>query len=333
MRLFFVFCVLMCVFYPFGLLAGVHENFLQYQGQERRYLVYTPEIYNEAYNKELSFPVVFIFHGGGGHEENAMNQTAMNETAEKYGFIAVYPDGTSSRIGNFRTWNVGNCCGRARKDNIDDVGFVSQMIDALALQYKVDTRRVYATGHSNGGMMSFRLACDIPNKIAAIAPNGGVLASEECRRSKVNVPTLHFHGTEDACAVYKGGEGGQCFGEMMRIILPFLPNMEEKKHFEAVPDNIARWAKRNDCSSAKAITFQKGAVVCEAYQNCAADVTLCSIDDGGHTWPGGYYGLEKCRNSQDSRMCKRYVEIVGEINKDVNANEMMWQFFSKHTLD
>ena len=93
----------------------------------------------------------------------------MNDIADKYGFIAVYPSGHPSQNGKFHTWNALSCCGKAKNDNIDDVSFISHLVDTLGKSHNIDLRKVYVTGHSNGAMMSYLLACKLPHKITAIA--------------------------------------------------------------------------------------------------------------------------------------------------------------------
>ncbi|MDE2335763.1 MAG: hypothetical protein KGL10_00455, partial [Alphaproteobacteria bacterium] len=186
------------------------------QGRDRTYLVHIPD--NVSGHKNL--PVVIMLHGGGGNAAQFAEQTGMNAVADKNGFIAVYPEGTKAMLGNFRTWNAGRCCGKAMRGKSDDVAFISRIIDALAQKYAIDTKRVYATGHSNGAMMSYRLACQLSDKIAAVAPVSGQRVFDDCHPKRA-VAILHIHGTADPCALYNGGNAcGGCFSHFLGFHLP-----------------------------------------------------------------------------------------------------------------
>jgi polyhydroxybutyrate depolymerase len=116
-------------------------------------------------------PVVFNFHGGGSDAQAQKAYSQMDATADRHGFVVVYPQGVPPAPGQqrLRTWNVGECCGPAKRTNVDDVGFTLAVLDDLAARTTVDKRRVYATGISNGGMMAYRLAVDASKRIAAVA--------------------------------------------------------------------------------------------------------------------------------------------------------------------
>src|SRR4030042_1455717 len=110
-------------------------------------------------------PLVIVLHGGGGTAQSTAGMTGMNVKADSSGVIAVYPNG-NGRVSDEKllTWNAGNCCGYALDNNIDDVGFIRELIDKLEKKLAIDKARIYATGISNGGMMSYRLACELADK-------------------------------------------------------------------------------------------------------------------------------------------------------------------------
>src|SRR5262249_33405984 len=158
----------------------------------------------------------------------------------------------------------------------------------------LDVDRIYATGMSNGGFMSHRLGCELANRIAAIAPVAGVLGVA-CSPSRP-MPVMDFHGTADTLVPYNGGS---------------------QYGFASVPDTIAGWAQRNGCTDTPAVTFSKGDSSCQTYQKCQAGVTvtLCTVQDGGHTWPGG-----------------TPYPSLGKTTTDLSATDAMWEFFKQNPM-
>jgi len=138
---------------------------------QRRYRVHVPKSYDAA----NPTPVVVVFHGGGGNPESMVRLTGMNAKSDEAGSIVVYPFGTGMLADTLLTFNRGGCCGYAMQRKIDDVGFTRALLDDLATVATVDSKRVFATGLSNGGIMSHYVASELSDRIAAIAPVGGPL--------------------------------------------------------------------------------------------------------------------------------------------------------------
>ena len=158
-----------------SLRAGDHTRTLDQGGLERSYLVHVPPQYDPA----TPMPVVLAFHGGGANAGTMVTFGGLNEKADQAGFIVVYPEGTG-RLERMRTFNAGNCCGHAASQQIDDVAFTRQILDDLEDIANVDRRRIFATGMSNGAMMAYRLASELSDRIAAIAPVGGPMGTKDC---------------------------------------------------------------------------------------------------------------------------------------------------------
>lgn len=310
------------------ILAAAGEKTFQTPGwQNRPYRVFSPE--TKAGGRAL--PVVLVFHGGGGDIGGIVRATGMDETAQKYGFLAVYPSGTKSRIGNFRTWNAGDCCGRAAEKKVDDMAYVAAVLDDLAKRYTIDRSRVYATGHSNGGMISWRLACERPDLVAAIAPNAGAARLETLHCVKgPPVPVLHFHGTADPCATYKSGMCGDCFGDLLRS--RGIPMPVQRRMCVGAVEQTDQWATFEGCAAGTREFFKEGAATCTEHLACPAGaaVQLCTLQGAGHTWPGGRDDINACATDPESRACKEWRAKVGPINRDISANELMWAFFEQH---
>jgi polyhydroxybutyrate depolymerase len=269
-------------------------------------------------------------HGGGGSARSMRQRTGMDGIADRNGFIAVYPEGTAALLGDLRTWNAGKCCGTAVKKNIDDVGFISALIDKIVKKYGVDARRIYATGHSNGAQMSYRLACELSDKIAAIAPNAGEELIDGCHPVRP-VPVIHIHGTADPCALYDGGQAcGGCFSRFLHVNLPGA-----KWPCRAVRDVVAEHARLNGCGTKTKTVFTKGAVTCEKYEGCPADadVELCTIKGAGHIWAGANdEGPAICKSHPDRRICKGRSGVTGQQNHDIDASAFMWNYLKNYSI-
>ena len=272
---------------------------------ERRYRIYIPK----KYDATEATPVIVVFHGGGGNPEGMIRLTSMNAKADEAGFIVVYPYGTGKLANTLLTFNGGECCGYAMQNNIDDVGFTRELLDDLATVANVDADRVFATGLSNGGIMSHYVASELSDRIAAIAPVGGPLMME-APRNKRPVPVMHFHGTKDEFAPFKGGFGKGFLGR----------NGITK--FRSVDHTIQRWVQANGCMNDPEITplpdkADDGMKVNRKTWSGGreeSEVVLIEIEGGGHTWPGQ----------------KPIVSSLGESTMDISANDLMWEFFQKH---
>jgi polyhydroxybutyrate depolymerase len=266
-------------------------------GLLRTYFIHLPS----GYDKNTSYPVVFVFHGGGGSAEGAERMSAMSPKADKEHFIAVYPNGDGKLKNKLLTWNTWNCCGYALKNNINDVKFIRLLIDKLEQEYNADPKRIYATGLSNGGMMSYRLACELSDKIAAIAPVAGALNCDNCRPD-FPVAVIAFHGTADKHLPYYGGMGDNSIA----------PRIDKPVSFA-----IGSWVKNNGCTDKKKEEF--GSIIKDSYGGCKnnADVVLYTVVGGGHSWPGGRNGAH-----------------YGNVDKpthEISATDLIWDFFSRHS--
>jgi polyhydroxybutyrate depolymerase len=173
---------------------------LRQGGRERSYILHVPK---DALTSP--WPVVINFHGGGSSAAGQQAYSRMDAVADRQGFLVVYPNGTGRIADLLLTWNAGACCGYALDNKVDDVGFVRAVIDDLETHASIDRARIYATGLSNGAMMSYRLAAEAPDLIAAIAPVAGALAFPF--EPKRPIPILHIHSVDDTRALYQGGLG------------------------------------------------------------------------------------------------------------------------------
>ena len=274
------------------------EGAFKVNGLNRTYLVQLPP----NYYKSDQFSLVLGFHGGGGTGRQFEFSSRLSEKAANAGFIAVYPDGTRGDGPlQIQTWNAGACCGQSSAKNIDDVQFVSQLIDTLISKYKIDRRKVFATGLSNGGMLSYRLACELSHKIAAIAPNGSTMVVNQACRPSRPVPILHMHSVGDEHVPYEGGIGNGISG----IYNPPLDSV------------LNVWAANNFCNPV-AVTENRPMYKITEWKDCRNNVSMkyYLTLDGGHAWPGGLRGSSG----------------GDEPSSSINANDLLWEFFSQHSL-
>jgi len=281
---------------------GDSSRTVHVDGSARHYVLHVPP----QYAPDTPMPVVLAFHGGGANARNMIAFSGLNDKADEAGFLVAYPEG-SGRIERMLAFNAGNCCGEAAARHVDDVAFVRHVLDDLQEIANVDRRRVFATGMSNGAMMAYRLASEMSDRIAAIAPIGGPMGTKECRPGRA-VSVMHFHGDADAFAPFKGGRGRGISGT----------------DFYSVQHSIDAWVAANGCHPTPTVERfpdreDDGTTVKQLRYGSGKDgseVVLVLIEGGGHTWPG-----------REPRM-----RALGASTRDISANDLMWEFFEKHPL-
>jgi polyhydroxybutyrate depolymerase len=242
----------------------------------RTALVHVPA----SYDPTVPTAVVVDLHGLGGNGPMEEGLTSADVKADAVGFISVHPNGATT-IGS---WNAGGCCGTAPSENIDDIGFMKQLVDDLDAKLCVDDARVFAMGMSNGGYMSHRIGCELADRFAAIGPVAGGIAVSPCSPSRP-VPVFAIHGNADPLVQYSFGQ-----------------------------QSADAWATGNGCTTT-ATTYQHGVVTCVTRGGCTAgaDVVFCTVDQGGHQWPGG-----------------ETLPLLGNNTTDINATDAIWTFFAAH---
>ena len=256
---------------------------LSHDGLERTFDLLVPA----SYDPDTPTPLVVNFHGFTSNAQEQSTLSQMDRAAEEAGVIVAYPQGTDD------SWNAGACCGNAKRRDVDDVGFVRELVSQISEALCVAPDRVYATGMSNGGFMTHRLACEADDVFAAIATVAGTMASSTSACDGRPVPVMHFHGTSDFIVPYSGG------------ILS-----------SSVDDTIDFWATHNGCADESEVTFAHGNVTCETWSDCTddADVTRCRIRRGGHCWPGNDF-------------CP-----LGRSTMDIDATTAALDFFAEHPM-
>ena len=285
----------------FGVLAGV-LYFEIYRtngevltgGKKRTYLLHVPK----TYQSNRPTPLVICLHGFSEWPAHVMRLSHWNRLAEESGFLVVYPFGSSFPL----RWR---CNGRFNKagDAQEDVQFISDLIDQLKKEYNIDEARVYANGLSNGGGMSFLLACKLSERIAAIGGVGGAYMLPWTEyKPKRPVPAMIFHGTADPLVPFHSKSSGR--------FASLLPD---------IPEWVQTLAQRNGCQTNSVPLATSGSVSGLRYEGGTnhADVVFYTVAGGGHTWPGG-------------KAMPAF--IVGKTTKDVDATRLMWNFFQQHPM-
>ncbi len=261
----------------------------------RSYLLHYPTAYDAA----KKWPLVVALHAYGESPTTMASDSALGETADTEGFIVVYPSGTN------RSWNAGGCCG----SSADDVSYITGLVDEISSSLSVDKTRVYAVGMSNGAMMAYRLACEKPGLFAAVAGVAGVRMTS--KKPSSAFPVLHIHGTNDRVIPYRGGN---------------ILKLGAKS--PAVSEHVKFWADLNDASleDTKRLVSAPMAVDLEIFMNESdprGEVHLITIDRGGHLWPG---------RPIPSRLTEAQRALLGRTAQNVDANELIWRFLSRHRL-
>lgn len=250
--------------------------------------------------------VVIMLHGGGGNGANGAKMSGLNALALREGFVAIYPDGSNTN--RFLTWNAGHCCAYAMKNDIDDVGFISDLIDDLVAKGIADQRRVYVTGMSNGAMMTHRIGRELSGKVAAVAPVVGAIFGDEAPAAGP-VPTLIITGRLDENVPQEGGNGiypGKKWRKPPPNDLPYAP----------APAALEYWMASNQCRLPRPGVEETDVYTLRTGRGCAAPVLWYALKEGTHSWPGGRPGYRG-----------------GDVPvADFDASEVIWEFFREQAL-
>jgi polyhydroxybutyrate depolymerase len=262
----------------------------------RRCVVHLPP----SYDGSKSLPLVVLLHGGAANVNTALKAFGFNEDADREGYIVAYPSGTG-KGSKLLSWNSGGCCAYAFKNNIDDVAFIDSVLQSLQQDYKIDSKRIYATGFSNGGMMVYRLGLDLPGRFAAIAGVSSALKKDSGHLSEP-ISVLIIHGDKDKSIPIDGSPGK-------------WDRLGYKVGAQPLEQTVQFWVNENGCSPTPTVT-KEGPVTRTAYSGGknGTEVVVYVIEGYGHSWPGGV---------------KSWM-FAAKPYKDFSANRTMLKFFSDH---
>ncbi len=297
-----------------------YQDTISIDGMSRTFQCHLPV----GYKSLKSMPIVLVFHGLQLNGSLMMFISNFNPVSDRNGFVVVYGDGVG------KAWDDGRG-GRG----VDDVAYVCKVIDKVASTVSVDKRRVYACGISNGGYFSQLLACAIPDRLAAIGVVGSTLtqqAANHCHSNR-SMPIMFFLGTNDPLIAWGSSGAGTASGELNELVE--LVGASKYGGVESalaryggllpVPEVIDFWTAHNHCTSNNPHTTNEPdkdpkdgtRVRREAWGSSGGEVVLYRIEGGGHTWPGGFPYAS--------------TGFAGKISQDINASELLWQFFRTHS--
>ena len=274
----------------------VEERVIEHEGLERSFLIYVPT------NIKENAPLVVAIHGYTSSAKTLMGYSGINQVADKEGFLVAYPQGTKdSRDNNF--FNVGYEFHSDSK--VNDVNFIREIVLNLTKDYKLNSKRVFATGMSNGGDMSYLLACTSSDLFTAVAPVAGVMMKdtlENCNPEK-KIPIFEIHGTKDSISKFEGD----------------MNNEDKWGAYYDLPSTIEFWVNKHALNEKETIQLENKntedgtTITFERYwsDESQQEVWFYIVNDGNHTWPG-MTGL-----------------FSRTANQDINSAEEIWKFFSK----
>ncbi len=262
---------------------AVQQGQLDVDGLARTYRVFAPTTLEAGRQP----PLVLVLGGVGNSAENMVSATEFDRAASVGNFIVAYPEGIDL------AWNAGFCCASGTTSGVDDVEFLSRLIDVLVADYDVDPAQVFVTGVSAGAMMAYRLGCELPGRIAGVGSVAGAMILDQCQPEDA-VPVIEIHGTADPLVPYEGG-----------LVRP------EGVATQPAPSSrevVERWASLNGCLDDPEEETQ-GPVSTLRWTECpnGAAVELVTVEGGGHTW---------------------FAEGLGPANGAVDATTLIWDFFS-----
>lgn len=277
---------------------GDYSYTLRHDGLTRAYRVHVPASYPGP--GAAPTPLVLAFHGGGGNMDIQATDRyyGLITQSERSGTVVAFLNGYSRLpSGKLATWNAGICCGKARDEQIDDVGFVRAALADIEQRLNIDRSRVFAIGMSNGGMFSYRLACEMADTFRAIASVAGTDGTGPGCHPARPISVLHIHAKDDDRVLFNGGSGSAS---------------DTHADFVSVPDTVRKWVGLDACRAGPKTVLDVPGARCELHSDCqgGVQVKLCVTETGGHSWPGG----TKPRGGEASSTA-------------ISANDQIWAFF------
>lgn len=307
---------------------GLTQESLDESGTARTYRRFVPA----GYVEDAPAPLVVDLHGLTMTDDLEAALTGFEDLADDEGFVVVTPQG----LGDIPFWNF-----IAAGNATDDVAFLGDLVDQVGEDLCIDTSRVYATGISNGGLMSSALACRLPDVFAAVAPVSGVTFGSGCEDG----PPVSFqaiYGTADSVLPYDGGLGAAIRGFLSANPLGESAASPDEQQdqissiaFPAVEDALAAWADRNGCAAEPDEERVSDEVVRRSWPDCdgGAEVVLYVVEGGGHTWPGTPLLTDRAGAAQADTAAGGLASVGGMTTDDISATALAWEFFQRHQLD
>ncbi|MFZ2956525.1 MAG: PHB depolymerase family esterase [Candidatus Ozemobacteraceae bacterium] len=291
-----------------SMILAAEKMTLKCAGRERTYYVHVPV----SWNHKDALPVVFLFHGGMGNAKQALQSYGLISKSDEAGFLLVAPNGTGPSREVMLTWNVGFGFGKAQKDHVDDIGFVKAVLDDIEKRYPIDSRRIFATGMSNGAFLCHFLAAQPGNRFAAIAPVVGAIGGKETKNKELTLPSqplepvsvMLINGLLDEHIPYEGGLQKK--------------SVAEARFMASASDTVRFWIEADHCNASFTHRYDaklKATVQTFTQGNNGTEVILYLLHNQGHAWPGAQ-ALGRAFGDTPS--------------SDFPGNELIWEFFKAH---
>ncbi|MCF6279381.1 MAG: prolyl oligopeptidase family serine peptidase [Flavobacteriaceae bacterium] len=302
MKFFLIFIFICCAFFNADAQQDIEES-VQVEGRNRTYVIRLPKNYNDS----ISYPIVMVLHGAMGTGTKYSKSTKFSKIGDNEGFISIFPNGM------YKSWADARGVSKASKKDVDDVKFLTKLIDKVSQEYSINSDRVYVAGISNGGFMVQTLACIVPEKFTAFASIISSLPenlSKKCSKKR-NTPMLLMNGTQDNYVPFKGGE---------------MPKFTKGGKIVSTPNTIEHWKNINQTTklpkikSLENIDKSDGSRVVKHtyFKDEKPQVILYKIIGGGHGVPGSH-------TKRNPRIFK-----LGYVNQDIISEQEIWNFFKQH---
>jgi polyhydroxybutyrate depolymerase len=286
--------------------SGTHKRKLDLRvlGFHRSYLIHVPMNYNRAESR----PLVVALHGAFSTAAEMEKETGLSDLADRDGFLVVYPNGITL-FGWFQHWNARHCCGKAMEDGVDDLGFISTVIEEVCRNFQVDASRIYMVGYSNGGMLAYLFAAQKPELLAAVAVIAATIGSSPSSDqpemlippAQASMPVLVIHGREDNRIPYEGGS-----------------ERKNGRSYVSVKDSMEFWLKADRIATApQREEMMGGRVIKEIWgvPGSNREVVLYTLEGWKHTIPTKYFTKKLPENDP---------------LKNFSATDIIWDFFKNH---
>ncbi len=277
---------------------------IRVMGTRRYYLLHLPQ----GYSPEKEMPLVIVLHGAFSTPRQMEQETCFSTLSDHHDFLVAYPSGAYGLFGFLKHWNAGHCCGKAAKENLDDVGFLLRVIEDIQKKFPVDRARIYMVGFSNGGMLTYLFAAKHPDRLAAAAVLSAAIGGKADAKTPVWIPPrpplplplIVFHAKDDMNVPYHGG---------------ISPKKGGQREYLSVEKAIDFWIKNNHCRiSPQTAQLRHGRITKQAWTDPVHgnDIELYTIEKWGHRWPGLYFTSHL---DEDNPL------------KDFSFEEVIWSFF------